>query len=132
MKLSNPFVISSRLAPALPIGKAVLSFDRGQFVLDLPDGAEYAWKPGFPRCTVKGVNDTPESMLQDAFRAALSFLSACAESRAYARRRGRDESEGENSDLFPSNVGEWAESVSDELGMLACELEETRGLIAPD
>ncbi len=129
MKLSNPFIISSRLAPALPIGKAVLSFDRGQFVLDF-DGQEYAWTPGFPRCTVKGVNDTPESMLQCTFAAALSFLSACAESRTYARRAGRDEMTGENSNLFPANVGEWAESMSDEISMLACEL-ETPGLIGP-
>jgi hypothetical protein len=131
MKLSSPFFISARLAPAVRIADAVLSFDRGQFVLDLPDGSEHRITDfHFPAGRVHGATD--ESELQDAFGAILSFLSACAESRAYARRRGRDESEGENSDLFPANVGEWAESVSDELGMLACELEETRGLIAPE
>jgi hypothetical protein len=132
MKLLNPFVISARLAPALPIGKgAFLSFVDGQFVLDLPDGAEHVVK-GLRAPNCKSEGSTPESELQDAFRAVVTFLSACAESRAYATRQGDKPSEGENSDLFPENVGEWCESVSDELAMLSIELEETEGLISRD
>lgn len=123
MKLNHPFFISSRLAPALSVGGAIISFDSGRFVIDLPDGAEHVvtgfrFPPGY------GV---PEGrLLVEAFGALLSFLSACAESRAYAQRTGR---EGENADLFPETVGAWAESCSDELGLLCIELEETPDLI---
>lgn len=125
MKLTSPFQISARLAPAVQIGGAWLSFDSGRFVLDLPDGSEHVVKDfNFPRCRTAGATD--ESTLQDGFGAMLSFLGACAESRAYASRTGRA---GENADLFPDNVGQWAESASDEIAMLGCEIEETKNLI---
>lgn len=47
------------------------------------------------------------------------FLYACAESRAFARRAGHGR--GENSDLFPEHVGEWAEQNADELAILSAE-----------
>lgn len=128
MKLSAPFLISARLAPAVQIGAAFISYDSGRFVIDLPDGTEHivsGMSP--PRCRTRGVNDTPESMLQCQFGALLSFLFACAESRQYATRTGR---EGESADLFPENVGQWAEENSDEISMLGVEIEETRGLIS--
>lgn len=133
MKLQSPFQISARLAPALQIGSAWISFVDGQFIIDLPDGTEHTVTDlRQPRCTTKGVNDTPCRMLVDQFGALLSFLGACAESRAYATRQGKDAMDGENSDLFPANVGEWAESVSDELAMLGCEIEESEvELITP-
>ena len=130
MKLSAPFVISARLAPAVQIGAACISYDSGRFVIDFPDGTEHVvsgMSP--PRCRVRGVNDTPCSMLQCQFGALLSFLSACAESRQYAARTGR---EGESADLFPENVGQWAEENSDEISMLGVEIEETRGLISAE
>lgn len=49
-----------------------------------------------------------------------SFLTACAESYAYARRHGGD---GENADLFPPAVAEWADANSDALEMVREELE---------
>lgn len=128
MQLFSPFLISARLCPAVQIGKATLSFDTGRFVLDLPDGSEHVDTSfRFPAGRIAG--DTNESRLQDGFAAYLGFLSACAESRAYGTRKNGDPMSGENSDLFPSNVGEWAESVSDELAMLSYEIEETKGLI---
>lgn len=51
----------------------------------------------------------------------LSFMGACAESRQYRDRNGYG---GENVDLFPDYVGEWCEDYSDELGMLAWEIED--------
>lgn len=113
MKLHSPFIISARLAPAVTVGGATISFDRGRFVIDLPEGAEHVvtdYSPGFAHG------------LEDMFADVLGFLSACAESRAYSRRTGR---EGENADLFPENVGEWAESCSDEIDMLRFEIEES-------
>lgn len=49
----------------------------------------------------------------------LGFLSAAAESYP----------DGENADLFSAPVVEWAHQNSDEISMLACELEETKNLI---
>ena len=130
MKLSAPFQISARLTPAVQIGAAFISYDSGRFVIDLPDGSEHVVTGMHPpRCRVRGVNDTAESMLQCQFGALLSFLSACAESRQYAARTGR---EGESADLFPYNVGQWAEENADEISMLGMEIEETRGLISAE
>jgi hypothetical protein len=128
MKLNSPFIISSRLAPAVQIGRATLSFVDGQFIIDLPDGTEHVVEDfNFPLCRIAGATD--ESVLQDGFASMLAFLGACAESRAYAARQRKDPMDGENSGLFPANVGEWAESVSDELAMLQIEIEETKNLI---
>lgn len=128
MKLHSPFFISSRLAPAVKIADATLSFDSGSFVLDFADGSTHQITGfRFPQCRIAGATD--ESELQSGFAAICGFLSACAESRQYASRKGLDPMEGENSDLFPPTVGEWAESVSDELAMLSLELEETPDLI---
>ena len=125
MILHSPFAISPRLCPAIQIGKAWLSYDNGQFVIDLPDGTEH-----------KVTDFHPPRMgrhtLQDSFAALLSFLSACAESRSYGERMKRDAMAGENSDLFPANVGEWAQSVSDELSMLQMEIEESEKELIED
>jgi hypothetical protein len=132
MKLNTPFEISARLAPALRIadsnGTAWLSYDRGQFVIDLPDGSEHI-VTGFnpPQMRVQGANP-----LQDDFVAILSFLSACAESRSYAERRGLDAAEGDNSSLFPENVGEWAQQMSDEISMLQMEIETAESSLIED
>ena len=127
MKLQSPFVITPRLAPGLRIadsnGTAWLSFEDGQFVIDLPDGTEHVVTDfRFPQGRIAG--DTDLDVLAKGFSAILSFLTACAESRRYAVARGRDAMEGENSDLFPPEVGKWAESVSDELSMLQLEIDE--------
>jgi len=131
MKLKSPFIISARLAPALKIADAFLSFDKGQFVFDFADGSEHIVKDfHFPQGRIRGTTD--ERFLQDGFSAILSFLGACAESRKYATRKGLDAMEGENSDLFPASVGEWAEANSDEIAMLDCEITEGEDLICAE
>lgn len=60
-----------------------------------------------------GVNAEPDEI--EALTSLLSFLGACAESRAAGG--------GENSDLFPDAVGEWAEQNSDEIAIAASDLE---------
>ncbi|MCK0441094.1 hypothetical protein MUG78_16970 [Gordonia alkaliphila] len=59
-----------------------------------------------------GVGAEPDE--EEAFRTLLAFLSACAESRAYA-------GDSENADLFPEDVGAWAEANSDEIAILGAE-----------
>ncbi len=131
MKLLNPFFISARLAPAIKIADATLSFVDGSFVIDFADGTEHEVKDfNFPRCRIHG--DTNESVLQAGFASICSFLSACAESRQHATRHGKEPMDGENSDLIPEAIGQWAESVSDELSMLSLELKETKGLICAE
>lgn len=128
LTLQAPFAISARLAPAVKVGDSWLSFDKGRFVLDFADGAEHVVS-GFRFPAVGIAGETDADRLQGGFAAVLSFLGACAESRAYARRSGKDEMEGENSDLFPAGVGAWAEENRDEISMLSFELEETKGLL---
>ena len=57
--------------------------------------------------------------LESAMSALLSFLEACAESRAYG------DGTGENSTLFPAHVGEWAEQYSDEINLARYEIDPT-------
>lgn len=128
MKLHSPFIISARLAPAVTVGGATISFDRGRFIIDIPDGAEYVVTNfHFPAVRLRG--ETDGDRLADGFAAILTFLSACAESRAYARRTGR---EGENAGLFPENVGQWAEDYSDLIDMLRLEIEESEVSLIED
>lgn len=54
--------------------------------------------------------------ITDAARTLFAFLSACAESLTYRDVHGYG---GDNADLFPSHVGEWAQMNSDELAMLS-------------
>jgi len=54
----------------------------------------------------------------------LSFLGACAESVQYAARTGKPISDTENGELFPPWVADWAAQNSDEIAMVACEIEE--------
>lgn len=129
MILHPPFEISSRLMPSLKVGQAVVSLNlsgrttrEGRDVyecwIDLPDGSEHEVTELHSGCQGGSV--------QEGFAALLSFLSAAAESRQYRERTGR---QGENEDLFPSVIVDWACQYSDEIGMLAIKIEETPKLI---
>jgi hypothetical protein len=129
MKLHQPFEISARLMPAVKVGGATISLEVSGRVskdgrdiysafIDLPGGEEHEVADLRSGCQGGSV--------QEGMRALLSFLSAAAESYQYQQRTGR---EGENSDLFPVAVLDWASSCSDELSMLACEIEENDELI---
>lgn len=114
--------------PAIKIGSAWISLDCGKTTsegrtrynvwIDLPDGTEHHITDLKSGC---GGGD-----VQSGFVALLSFLGAAAESYSYRQRTGR---KGENEDLFPANVVEWAYQNSDEITMLECELDETSNLI---
>ena len=127
MLLHRPIAISARLLPAVEIGGAWISIEPTtttdnagrlvwQWYIDLPDGAEH---------TAADLATHPQGNEEDSVRAALasllSFLSACGEAISYQRSTGR---ESENADLFPPQVAEWADQSSDEIGMVAWELEE--------
>ena len=122
MTLRDPFKISPRLLPGLFIGGAWVSLEHVgnagdrmvyRWYIDLPDGQEHSEADLKSGC--QGAD------LQSMFCTLLAFLGACAESRGYSARTGR---EGENSDLFPEEVGAWAEEHSDEIDMIRCDIEE--------
>ena len=127
MILHEPFQISARLLPAIKVGKVTISIEadgktsdgriRWKYYLD---GKDWEYENNDLKSGVGG------GSLQDAFASLLSFLSACGESIAYGRRSGTP---GDNANLFPPHVGEWADQYSDELSMLECELEENPELI---
>lgn len=129
MKLHSPFAISARLMPAVQVGGAWISLEvsgrtdrEGRDIyrayIDLPDGTEHEVTDLKSGCGGGSV--------QQGMAALLSFLGAAAESRQYRESTGRA---GENEDLFPVPVVEWASENSDELSMLAIELDEGEALI---
>jgi hypothetical protein len=128
MLLQHPVIITPRLLPGLRIGGAFISIEYGRdrghrqhyrYYIDIGD-REY---------TEEDLSTGCQHGLQNALGTLCSFLAACAESRSYVSRTGR---EGENADLFPDWIGEWAEQYSDELSMLSIELEESPELIEED
>jgi hypothetical protein len=116
--LRAPLAISTRLLPAVQIGNAWLSLEPGGVVEDrlqwryfldvageeIGSGADLASAPQYT---------DDEEGTRAAFGALLSFLTACAES--YPG--------GENADLFPTPVAEWACQHDDEIAMLREEIE---------
>lgn len=62
--------------------------------------------------------ETTHATLNEAFRALCSSLSAAAESYAAEMRSGHP---GENGDLFPGYIGEWAYGASDELSFASMD-----------
>ncbi len=128
MKLKSPFIITPRLMAGLQIGKAFISMGQGErnsegrtqygVFIDLPDGSEHEISDLRSGC--QGGD------LQQGFASLLSFLGAASESYRYAGEQG------ENSDLFPLPVTQWAAENIDEISMLELELEETPELITAE
>lgn len=127
LRLTDPVIITSRLLPGVRAGDGFISIQRAarptssgrvrfHYWIDLPDGTEYT----------DSSLTSPRPSLQDALSTLLTFLAAAGESHGYHLRTGR---EGENGDMFPQNVNEWAYDNNDELASLALELDETPGLI---
>jgi hypothetical protein len=127
MLLNKPFEISSRLLPALRIADATISLERAGRTSDGRDRFRYYIDtPAFEHVGDDLNSGVGGCSTQEAFGSLLSFLGACGESVAYARRTGRD---SDNADLFPPEVAEWCDQNSDDISMLACELEESPELI---
>lgn len=127
MIIKSPFVITSRLKPGLMFGKDTISIAYGKY--DAEGRMVYdIWidigKKHFHITDLRsGVGG---GSLQEGMKSLLSFLGAAAESYRYEMQT---RIKGENTDLFPARVTEWAYQHSDELAMLACEIEETPNLI---
>ncbi len=130
IQMKSPAIITPRLLPGVKVGDdAFISIEydditddgrqRYQYHIDLPDFVYSA----NDLCSGRGRGG---GTLQNGLESLLNFLSAAAESYSYEQRTGR---ESDNADLFPSQITKWAANNSDELSMLAYELEETKNLI---
>lgn len=123
MQLKHPFFISSRLLPAVKVGEDVLSIEFGRLspdgrihyrvYVDFADGTEFV-----DESLRSGVGG---GSLRDGMSSYLSFLGAAAES----YRSGS----GENADLFPQHVVEWAHQHDGEISAAQMEIEETEDCI---
>ena len=113
MTLHAPFIITSRLLAGLKIGDGTISID---YDGEDKDGRTiYRYYVDVDRHGTHEGNDLKSGCgggtLQEGMESFMSFLYACAEG-------------GENADLFPPWVREWAEENKDEIGMLEVELGE--------
>lgn len=152
--LKPPFVISSRLLPALEVGKEgsdfgtlSLKYDaisktgrnagnyRFRWHLDLKNGKKKHF-------TAADIYQQPcrehngRTIYQQAFSALLSFLTAAAESYKHAlsqnKLNDKDWMADSSASLFPMPVVEWAHANSDELELLALDLEQPELLVEED
>jgi len=98
VNLQAPFIITPRLLAGLQIGNVFLSI-------------EYSRASG---------RDGRTRYTYHIDKGSESYTSS--ESTAYARRTGRP---GENSDLFPQWVAQWADACADEITCLQLEIEAT-------
>ena len=124
MILHPPFSIGSRLLPSLTVGDGTLSLE--QVGRDRFGRGVYRWYVDILAGEFSAADLVGPGGLQAVFGSLLAFLGAAAESYGYSQRSGQ---QGENSDLFPPAVVEWAYQHSDELSMLQCEIEESGELI---
>ncbi len=121
MELRNPFIISSRLLPAIVIGGATIQLEYDgessdgrtvyKWTIDLADGSEFSCNDLSSGCG--------GGSLQDGFKYLLSFLGAAGES-----FDDYDDPDS-NARMFPRAVSEWAAQNSDELTSASIELEES-------
>ena len=121
--LHEPFFISSRLLPAIRVGGATVSIEYA--AIPPRGGVRYRYHIDFPDGTTHSSEDlrsgVKEGSLKSGMEALLSFLAACGESRAPSATYP-----GENADLFPDTVGEWAYQHKDEIEALSLWIEEAR------
>lgn len=129
MILHDPFKISARLAPAVQVDGAWISIEatgqRGEYgkrvwrwAVDLPSGESF-----------EGEDLQGHGGYQSIMADLIGFLGACGSSVNYERDNPDDVSEGDNTDLFPRKVAEWAADHEDDLAILECVLEENDNLI---
>jgi len=132
MELRPPLCISPRLLPAVKIGEVFVQLDditpagereRAHIIIDgIPGMDEYtddSMKSGAGGFSSR--SEEEDATAREIIGGYLSFLDAAAESYAYRMRTGRT---GDNENMFPPAVVEWAHANADEIGMIRMELEE--------
>jgi hypothetical protein len=129
MLLKAPFMISSRLLPAIKVEGMTISLTysdrpgdehrtRYWYALDFDDGTTY-------EADDLQSGNIGDADLQYGFENLLGYLEHAAESYRYHIR----ETEEEYEPVFTEEIDEELYCISDEIGMLRLEVEETPGLI---
>lgn len=131
MNISSPCIITARLLPGIRIGDSFISIDYSKNEHEELHRCRYLYYIDGPNIEYQGddISSGCNHSLQSGLASLLSFLGAAAESYAYDMRRGGDGTKGENSDLFPLPVVQWAHMNSDEISMYGLELEEGEKVI---
>ena len=113
MIVHDPFIINARLLPALKVGNGTLSLATVSWAEGLSSMLGRRMKFGFYLDTpdFEYFDDNMKSgcggcSMVEAFESFLGFLEASVESYRYEQRHPW--AKGENTDLFPSYVVEWA------------------------
>lgn len=114
IELHHPFSISSRLLPSVKVGDATISIEyagnepdgrvRYRYYIDFADGTEHVGED--LRSGVQG------GSLREGMESLLAFLDASAEG-------------GENEDLFPPVVVEWARQNDSKIAGVRAWIEVT-------
>lgn len=128
MELNQPFTIGPNLDEGIQIGKDWItlrySYNRGtegrtryKYTF-LINGSEYTGSDLQSGC--QGGD------LLEGFKSLLGFLMAAVESFEYSERTGR---KGENTDLFPMPVVQWARENKYAIEDMMCVLEESENAI---
>jgi len=127
MKLRQPFIISSRLQAGLKIGDATISMEDVGLTSDgrtiyhyWIDGPNFAYENDDLKSGIGNGN------LQGGFASLLGFLGSDAEKYRYNMR---SQYLADDYSFDSASVVEWACQNSDEISMLALEIEETPNLI---
>ena len=134
MRIEQPLQITSRLMPGFTIGNGTVSIGysgrsgengrvRYKYHIDLQADKESS-NPAFSWTADDLQSGCNGGSLQEGLASLCGFLGACAESIQWG-----GDTPGENADMFPKPIGEWAAENSDELSLLAVELEESPNLI---
>lgn len=136
MKLQSPFIIGPRLLPAVKVGEAYVYLERTRDVGEYGKQV-FRWTIDLPPASGKrklrtftGADLCGHGGLQEMFGSLLAFLGACGESVKYAAWHHKNAS-GENADLFPPAVGQWAAENEDEISCVLWDIEDGTGAPRP-
>lgn len=120
MLIKHPCCICSDLRPGVRISGMEISID--YYGASRDGRTVYEWHI-YGDCHDLTGHDLKSGVgggsLQEGLESLLTFLGAFAESYP----------DGENADLFPAELAEWAQQNSDEISMASLELEETPNVI---
>ena len=127
MQLHDPFIITPRLLPGLKVGISYISLEklekRGPRALaHMRIDGEINYLDASLQSGAGGFESIPE-----VFETFLGFLEAAIESYKFEERHPG--LEGENSDLFPRAVVEWAVSHRSEIESLRTEICDEDGYV---
>jgi hypothetical protein len=122
IRISPPCLITTHLLPGVKVGDGFISIEYWQ-KKDNRQYYRYHIDLGSYEYTATDISTGCHHSLQQGLSTILTFLSAAAESYRYAG------SKGENSEIFPLPVVQWAADHADEISLAASELEEGEGII---